>query len=99
MAMKNSSDFNFDDLQALLCSGHGKLTDTCFMLLNIMDADVAKQWLNTAPVTSAIQKDSQHALQIAFSVNGLRKMGLEESVIKDFSDEFIIGMSGNESRT
>jgi len=39
--MKNSSDFEFDDLQGLVRFGHGKLTDTCFMLLNIADAAAA----------------------------------------------------------
>ncbi len=51
--MNDASDFEFDDLQALLRFGHGKLTDTCFMLLNIADAAAAGKWLATAPVSSA----------------------------------------------
>lgn len=99
--MKNSNDFKFDDLQALLRYGHGKLTDTCFLLLKISNAAAAKEWLNTAPVTSAIEAKTapKTALQIAFSVEGLRKLGVKEPVIEDFSDEFIIGMSGDESRS
>ncbi len=99
--MNNASDFKFDDLQGLLRYGHGALKDTCFLLLNITDVDAAKQWLNTAPVTSATQTKNppNTALQIAFSVEGLRTLGLNESVIEEFSDEFIIGMSGNESRS
>lgn len=73
------------------------------MLLNIVDAAAAKQWLSTAQdqVTSAVLTNTppDKALQIAFSVNGLRALGLEESVIEKFSDEFIIGMSGDESRS
>jgi deferrochelatase/peroxidase EfeB len=101
MEMKESSDFEFGDLQGLLRFGYGKLTDTCFMLLNIMDVDLAKQWLRTAPVNSAIATDPppDAALQIAFSVEGLRALGLKESVVEDFSDEFIIGMAGDESRS
>ena len=99
--MKNSSDFKFDDLQGLLRFGHGALTDTCFLLLNIVDAGAAKQWLKTAPVSSAATANTppETALQIAFSVEGLRALGLNESVIEGFSDEFITGMSGNESRS
>ena len=99
--MSNSSDFKFDDLQALLRYGHGKLTDSCFLLLTIVDADAAKQWLKTAPVTSATETDTapDTALQIAFSVQGLRALGLHKSIIEGFSDEFITGMSGNESRS
>jgi deferrochelatase/peroxidase EfeB len=101
MAMKNSSDFNFGDLQALLRFGHKKLSDTCFLLLNVQDADAAKQWLSTAPISSAMTADPQpgRALQIAFSADGLRALGVEESVIQGFSDEFITGMSGHESRS
>ncbi len=99
--MNNSNDFKFDDLQALLRYSHGKLTETCFLLLNISDAKVAKEWLGSTPISSAIKAETppDTALQIAFSVNGLRILGVEESVIADFSDEFIIGMSGDESRS
>lgn len=99
--MIKASDFNFEDLQGLLRFGHGKLTETCFMLLNITDVDAAKQWLSTAPVSRAIATDPppDTALQIAFSVEGLRALKLKESVIADFSDEFITGMAGDESRS
>ena len=99
--MKESSDFEFDDLQGLLRFGYGKLTDTSFMLLNIVNADLAKKWLETAPISSAVTQDPppDTALQIAFSVEGLRALGLEESVVEGFSDEFIVGMAGDESRS
>ena len=99
--MKQSNNFEFDDLQALLRFGHGKLTDTCFMLLDIVDAKAAKKWLSTAPVSSATITDPppDTALQIAFSVEGLRAMGLQESIIDGFSDEFIVGMASDENRS
>ncbi len=99
--MMSSSDFEFDDLQGLLRFGHAKLTDTCFMLLDIADADAAKQWLGTAPFSNAVQSTPppDTALHIAFSAQGLRALGLTESVIENFSDEFITGMSGDESRS
>ena len=98
--MNTAIDVEFDDLQALLRFGHGKLSDTCFMLLKIADAAAAGEWLRTAPVSSAIAKrpPPDRALQIAFSVEGLRALGVKESIIEGFSDEFITGMSGDESR-
>lgn len=98
--MKISSDFEFDDLQGLVRFGYGKLTDTCFLLLTIMDATAAKEWLITAPISNAVETDKQPstAVQIAFTAQGLCAMGLD-SVIRDFSDEFIFGMSGDESRS
>ncbi|MBI1877161.1 MAG: peroxidase [Chloroflexi bacterium] len=99
--MENSGEFDFEDMQGLLRFGHGHLTDSCFLLLNIVDADAAKQWLKSAPVSSATKTNTRPgtALQIAFSVDGLRALGLKESVIEDFSDEFISGMAGDESRS
>lgn len=99
--MKHSNEFKFDDLQGLLRFGHGQLTETCFILLKIVDANAAKQWLSNAPITSAIETTPkpQTALQIAFSVAGLRAMGLQEALIENFSDEFITGMTGDESRS
>ncbi len=99
--MNSPYNFEFYDLQGLLRFGHGKLRDSCFLLLNIVDVDAARQWLNTAPVSSAVTTSPppDRALQIAFSVNGLRALGLSESIIADFSDEFIVGMTGDESRS
>jgi deferrochelatase/peroxidase EfeB len=101
--MKNSSDITFDDIQGLVCSGHGQLTETCFMLLNIVEADAAKQWIDNTNryVRSAARSDErpETALQIAFSVQGLQALGLEDDIIKQFSDEFIVGMSGDDNRS
>lgn len=99
--MKPSNEFEFDDLQALLRFGHGKLTDTCFMLLKVIDAGAAKAWLDAAPVSPAVKTNPppDTALQIAFSADGMRALGLKETVIEGFSDEFITGMAGDESRS
>ncbi len=101
VTMNASYKFEFDDIQGLLRFGHGALTDTCFMLLSISDADAAKQWLTTAPVTTGqeIYPTPDTALQIAFSVQGLRSLGINECLIEGFSDEFISGISGDESRS
>ena len=99
--MNHSGDFQFDDLQGLIRFGHGKLTDTCFLLLTINDAAAAKQWLHSAPINNAlaVAPKPDNVLQIAFTVEGLRALGLEETIIQHFSDEFIVGMSGDESRS
>lgn len=99
--MKKSRKITFEDLQGLFRFGHGALRDSCFLLLNIKDADAAKQWLKTAPVSNALKLKAppETALQLAFTVEGLRLLGVKESIIEDFSDEFIIGMSGNERRS
>jgi len=99
--MKQSDDFNFADLQALLRFGHKNLTDSCFLLLNVVDADAAKRWLGNAPISAAqfMEPPPSTALQIAFSVSGLQALGLKQALLAGFSDEFITGMSGDESRS
>ncbi len=97
--MKKSTYFEFDDLQGLLRFGYGRLTDTCFMLLDVVDPVAAKQWLTTLPVSNAVavSKYPETAVQVAFSIAGLRTLGLNKTLLDGFSDEFITGMSGNES--
>lgn len=99
--MKDPDNFEYDDLQGLFRFGYGKLTDTSFMLLQIVDAEIAKQWLAEVDVNNAVMTSPppDTALQIAFSVQGLRALGVRESVIAGFSDEFIVGMAGDESRS
>lgn len=99
--MKDAAEFEFDDLQGVLRFGHGKLTESCFMLLDIVDAQAAREWLHKAPVSSAAftKPAPDRALQIAFSVQGLRALGLKETILENFSDEFITGMTGDENRS
>jgi deferrochelatase/peroxidase EfeB len=99
--MKNSGEFEYDDLQGLVRFGYGKLTDTCFLLLNVADKEAAKEWLASAPVSNAVKADPKPAtaLHIAFTAQGLSALGLEETFIESFSDEFITGVAGNESRS
>ncbi len=99
--MKSADHFEFDDLQGLLRFSHGHLTETCFMLLNVSNSIAAKQWLKAASITNAssVHPLPETAVQIAFSVAGLRILGLNERLIEQFSDEFIVGMAGDESRS
>jgi deferrochelatase/peroxidase EfeB len=101
MAMNNSGDFEYDDLQGLVCFGYGKLPETCFLLLNIVDAAAAKQWLGKAPISNAVQikPPPKTAAHLAFTAAGLHQLGLTNAVIEDFPDEFIVGMAGDESRS
>ena len=99
--MTPSSHIAFDDMQALLRFGNGRLTETVFLLLEIKDANAARQWLDSAPVSDAATKDPapETSLQIAFSSQGLAAIGLDNEIIEEFSDEFIVGMSGDRSRS
>ena len=102
--MSNSRPFEFDDLQALLRLGHGRLPETRFLLLEVADAGAAANWMASAPITSAAKiltgpgkgVSTEPALQIAFSAAGLLAMGVGKSVVEGFSRQFVEGMAGNE---
>ena len=99
--MSQQSPIEYSDIQALARFGHGRLKEAQFLLLNVIDADAARQWLRDAPVSSAAttRPAPDQALQIAFTAEGLRALGVDEAVLDGFSDEFITGMSGDPSRS
>ena len=96
-----STDTEFEDMQRLVRYGNGHLLEACFLLLQVRDAKAARSWLQAAPVTSAVTTDErpEQALQVAFTTAGLQSLEVSNSVINDFSDEFIVGMNGDDNRS
>jgi Dyp-type peroxidase family len=89
------------DIQGLLRSGYGSLTEACFVLLRVVDAAAARAWLAASPVTTVahLQRHIATALQIAVTASGLRALDVPEAIIAGFSAEFISGMAGEEGRS
>ena len=96
-----ASEIDFRDIQGIVRFGYGPLTEACFLLVRIRDAAAARRWLAGAPVTNAVKRDKvpKTALQIAFTVEGLRAIGLDEDIIAGFSNEFLSGIATDESRS
>jgi deferrochelatase/peroxidase EfeB len=95
------SDVDYRDIQGLVRFGHGHMTEASFHLVEIADVEAARVWLANAPVTTAVESGTlpKRALQVAFKYEGLRKLGLPESVLEGFSAEFRGGMvEANRSR-
>lgn len=100
--MRNSlSAVDYSDIQGLLRFGFGKLPDTRYYRLCIRDAAAARAWLAVAPVSTAETKSPPptRALQVAFTASGLRKLGVREQVVANFSPEFLSGMAGEADRS
>jgi deferrochelatase/peroxidase EfeB len=95
------SAVDYNDVQGLVRFGYGPLTEACFLLLNISDARAARAWLSTAPIATAEEwsQPPKTALQVAFTCEGLLALGVEDDVMAGFSDEFLSGMAGQESRS
>ena len=87
------------DIQAMLASGFGQLTSSCFWLLSIRDAALAREWLRTVirerrikSVADLAQGVFDEAVTIAFSSSGLSALGLKESEEFPFPTPFRSGM-------
>src|SRR5271170_5726466 len=92
---------DFSDIQGLVRFGYRDLTEASFFLLKIRNAAAARAWLAAAPVSTAVELDTAPgtALQVAFTCEGLRALGMNEEVVAGFAPEFLAGMSQNFSRS
>jgi deferrochelatase/peroxidase EfeB len=89
------SEVDFRDIQGLVRFGHGHLREARFYLVQIADAEKARAWIrnNMDYITTAVpDRTARHALQIAFTCEGLRKLGIADEVLNAFSLEFRGGM-------
>jgi Dyp-type peroxidase family len=93
------SEVDYADVQGLVRFGYGQMTAASYALVRVKNADAAKAWLRSAPVTTAVvqKPPPKTAMNIAFTAPGLRALGVSEPVIACFSHEFRGGM-GQESR-
>jgi len=96
-----SSPVVFEDVQGLVRFAHAQLTRALYLLVRVKDAQLARQWCAGAPVTSAekTQPPPENALQLAFTAPGLKALGLSDSILAGFSEEFLSGMAGNANRS
>jgi deferrochelatase/peroxidase EfeB len=98
------SDIDYRDIQGLVRFGHGHLKGARFFALRIADAGAARSWLaarvaaiddlsKPAPITTAVSgKLPGSALQVAFTYEGLDRLGASPKILGQFSDEFMGGM-------
>jgi deferrochelatase/peroxidase EfeB len=89
-----------DDIQGLLRFGYKHHTESCFVLLRVKNRAAARAWLAQAPVLGAAARDRPPAtvLQVAFTSQGLRALGLADDLVDGFSPEFVAGMTGSDNR-
>lgn len=101
MTALEPSTVEYGDVQGVIRYAFKHLTDACYLLLRITEPRCARAWLQTAPVASATEASPPPttALQVAFSAPGLRALGVPESVVAQFSPEFVSGIAGEENRS
>jgi Dyp-type peroxidase family len=92
------------DIQGIIVYGYGKLAAACYVLLQVTDVELAKVWLRQVAdtITTAEKNPSdivqETCLNIAFTHHGLKALGLTESTLAQFSNEFQDGMTVPEHR-
>ena len=94
------SEVDFGDVQGIVRFGYGRLKGASYALARIKNLEAARSWLLSAPVATAVERDPPPAtaLQLAFTVEGLRALRVPDEVIGAFSHEFVSGMT-QESRS
>jgi deferrochelatase/peroxidase EfeB len=92
---------DYRDVQGILRFGYGQLPEACFLLLQIDDPAATRHWLREVKVTTAeeLPEPPDTALQIALTREALEALGLPEELVAQFSNEFVSGMGGEESRS
>ena len=88
------SDDDYRDIQGLVRFGYRHLEAARFHLLTIADAAAARAWLSKAPVTTAVKgRRPDAALQVAFTYEGLQRLGGAPNTLAQFPYEFKSGMT------
>src|ERR1700739_4842610 len=96
----NVNPVDYSDVQGLVRFGYAHMTEACYLLVNVRQAAAARQWLATAPITTAVRVNPlpKTALQVAFSRQGLEALRVPKTVIAGFSAEFIAGIASDDNR-
>ena len=94
-----SAAIDFADLQGLLRFGYKHHTESAFALLRVRNRAAARAWLASVPVGSAEKGPlPQTLLQVAFGAEGLRELGVTDSVLSTFAPEFVAGLGTDANR-
>jgi Dyp-type peroxidase family len=84
-----------DDMQGLIARGYPGLKAASYVLLQIDDPARADTWLGGLidQITPAPTRQPPVALNLGLTAAGLRKLGLSEAAMGQFSNEFTTGMT------
>ena len=89
------TDVELDDIQGLVARGYADLKVARYILLRIDDPASARSWLRDQlqAVSPAPLRPTDSALNIALSADGLARLGLDQHILDQFSNEFTAGMT------
>ena len=95
-------DLDRADMQGLIVRGHSQHKSACYLLLQFGDGkeerSAARRWLDILKVSNGKSSREETYVHIAFTHNGLRRLGCPKSVLDGFSNEFRFGMTTEHRR-
>jgi Dyp-type peroxidase family len=98
MTLRRATNVEFHDIQGLVQRGYKELPVAEYGLFQIEEPVRARAWLarivdHIEPATGPGEDHPRdHAVQVAFTCDGLRELGLAETIINEFPREFREGM-------
>ena len=100
-AVVNSRSMELADIQGLLRFAYKHHTEARFLLLKVTNVAAARSWLASVPVANAVEQEQlpQTVLQIALTYAGMLALGVPADIAGGFSQELIVGMSGDANRS
>jgi Dyp-type peroxidase family len=83
------------DIQGIVARGYGTLPSACFVVARVQDRRSARDWLAFVAdrVTHAGVHPEAEAVNVAFTADGLRALGMPRETLAGFSAEFAAGMT------
>jgi Dyp-type peroxidase family len=88
------------DVQGLVARGYSTLKAARFLLLGLDDGDAARRWLGSMvdTVTAGEERPEGRAVNVAFTGEGLARLGLAPAVLAQFPNELVSGMTTEHRR-
>jgi Dyp-type peroxidase family len=85
--------YDLDDIQGLIFSAYSHLQCSTFVLFQVRDAAAARAWIAriTPKVTTRYEKE--RSLNVAFTFDGLKRLGLPDVALATFQRAFVDGMA------
>jgi Dyp-type peroxidase family len=89
------STLELQDIQGIIVRGYSNLEAACFVLLSIQNAIATRNWLGSLAdrLQNGHDRPSETCLNLAFTYDGLKALGLDQTTLETFSTEFREGMT------
>ncbi len=98
--MSTAFPVELGDIQGLVRFGYKHHTEASFLLMRVTDRDAARRWLAAVPICTAetVEPPPETALQIALTADGMRALGIADTIVDAFAAEFVSGMANDANR-